>query len=485
MYPQSILALGLRWQDIIDIIFVSYIVFRFYVIFKGTHVLRVLGIIAFLFVIQRISVLLGLVVTSWVIQGITAASALIIIVLFTREIRSVFQARNLKLLFWGFKMTQEETPCEVIAEVAFEFAREKTGALIILQGREDLTGVIQKNIAWDGKVSKEMLATVFQKKSPVHDGAVIIRGDRLTDVGVILPLSSNPNLPSYFGTRHRAALGLTEVTDALVVVVSEERGVVSVAKAGEITPVNQKEVLVHILKRHLGITGDQRAVTKGLRLEISLAAVLSFALITGIWFTFTKGYDTVLIYDVPIEYTNRDTNLEIVRTSASLARVELMGSGAIIKSIKPDQISVRIDLSQATPGRAVYTISKENVTLPPGVKLMKVIPQYVEVSLDERVEKNLPVQVDWQGILDRDISILDVIVEPPVVKVMGVKEEMEEIHTIYTEKISVENIKSDTELSAKLLLNPASLRLAPGQKERVTVKVKVARKADFVDKQSN
>ncbi len=470
--------ISLRWQDVVDILFVSYLLFRFYVIFKGTHVLRVLVAIAFLFFLQRIAILLGLVITSWTIQGITAASALIIIVLFTREIRSVFQTKNLGLLLWGITFRQKETPYDIIADVVYEFAKERTGALIIIPGKEDIRGVVQRSIRWDGRLSREMLQTIFDKNSPVHDGAIIVQGDRITEVSVILPLSTNPSLPSYFGTRHRAAVGLTEVTDALVIVVSEERGVVSVSKGGEITPVSQKELLIQIMRRHLGILAPEKEATKRLRIELGLVALVSVLLITVAWMSFTKGYDTIISYSVPIEYTNRPPHLEIIETSVSSAKIEIVGPAPVLKAIKPEHISVRLDLSGSVAGKSVYTLTKESIQLPPGATLSKVVPQFVEVYLDEIVEKILPVQVDWVGTLDKELLVTHVELDPSRVRVFGGKRTLEGIETIYTEKLPADTVTSDATLTARIALYPPSLRLVPGQKDKVAVLVKVQRRGE-------
>lgn len=474
MFP----LITLRWQDVVDILFVSYLLFRFYVIFKGTHVLRVLIAIAFLFFLQRIAALLGLVVTSWTIQGITAASALIIIVLFTREIRSVFQTKNIGLLLWGITFKQKETPCEIIADVVYEFAKEKLGALIVVPGKEDIRGVIQRSIRWDGRLSREMLHTIFEKNSPVHDGAVIVQGDRITEVSVILPLSVNPSLPSYFGTRHRAAVGLTEVTDALVIVVSEERGMVSVSKGGEIIPVPQKDILIQMLRKHLGIESPEKEMSKKLRLELGLVGLACLLLITGTWLSFTKGYDTIISYNVPIEYTNRPSHLEIIETNVSSVKIEIVGPAPVLKAIKPDQISVRLDLANGVPGKNVYTITKDVIVLPPGAQLSKVSPQFLEVFLDEVVEKLVPVQVDWVGTLEKDITVPYVEVDPSRIRVLGGKRILEDINTLYTEKVPVDGINTDMSFSAKLALYPPSLKLVPGQRDKVTITVKVQRRGE-------
>ena len=121
--------LTIRWQDIVDITLNSYILFRLYVLFRGTHVLRVIAGIALLWVFQRISVFMGLIVTSWAIQGIIALAALIIIIVFRNEIRSVLQAQNLKAILWGFPRKAGSPPIEIIVDSVFEMARRRCGAM--------------------------------------------------------------------------------------------------------------------------------------------------------------------------------------------------------------------------------------------------------------------------------------------------------------------------------------------------------------------
>jgi diadenylate cyclase len=208
---------SMRWQDVFDITLNSYILFRLYVLFRGTNVFRVLVGIAFLWFFQRIAVSLGFIVTSWVLQGITAAGAILIIVIFRNEIRSVLQAKNLKAILWGFPLRAGQAPIEIIVDTVYELARRHCGALLIFPGKEDFEDVVQSGIPWRGLISREMLLSIFWQDNPVHDGAAIIQGNRVEEVGVLLPLSQRKDFPSYYGTRHRAAAGLAETTDSLVI----------------------------------------------------------------------------------------------------------------------------------------------------------------------------------------------------------------------------------------------------------------------------
>ena len=162
-----------RWQDLLDIALNSYILFRLYVLFRGTSAFRVLVGIAIFWISQKLALSLGLVVTSWVIQGITLVAAVIIVVIFRNEIRSVLQAKNFKSILWGFPRSAEGAPAEAVAEALFELAHSRTGALLILPGKEDLSEAVHSGIPWQGLVSKEMIMTIFWRDNPVHDGAAV------------------------------------------------------------------------------------------------------------------------------------------------------------------------------------------------------------------------------------------------------------------------------------------------------------------------
>ena len=460
---------GIRWQDIADITLTSYILFRFYVLFRGTNVFRVIAGIALLWFFQRVAVPLGLIVTSWVMQGFTAVAALIIIIVFRNEIRSVLQAQNLKAILWGFSRKKENTPVEIIVQSVYELSRKRIGALFVFPGKEDFDEIVQQGIPWGGLATKEMIKSIFWPGNPVHDGAAVIRGERVVEVGVILPLSHRDDLPSTYGTRHRAALGLAEGSDALTVVVSEETGRVTVARDSEILEVHDNVTLAQKLREHLGIALDPSRYLRREKFELGAAAVLSVLLITGVWFSFTRGMDTLVTLAVPVEYVGRNPEMEILDTSVNMVDLQIRGSGSLIKSIRPDQLNVRLDLETAVVGRNALTISQENINLPPGLSLNRVEPQVVEVTLDVPATRELPVQVDWAGKLPERLILESAVVDPLSVKIIGGSLILKKIATLYTEKVFLDNILDSGTLTVGLALNPASLRPAPGTIEKFTV----------------
>jgi uncharacterized protein (TIGR00159 family) len=459
----------IRWQDVLDILLNSYILFRLYVLFRETYVFRVLTGIAFLWIFQRVSAYFGLILTSWVMQGITAVVALIIIIVFRNEIRSVLQAKNLKAILWGFPQKSVPTTIQLIVDSVKTLSKRHIGALIVLPAKENLEDVVQGGVPLRGLVSKEMITSIFWGDNPVHDGAAIIEENRISKVGVILPLSYKSDLPSRYGTRHRAALGLAETTDALVVVVSEETGKVVVAKDSNIIDIHDNTSFTKLLQEHMGVYEEENGYQQKEKFKISVAALLSFFFITGMWFSFSKGLDTLITLEIPVEYTNRNPGFEIVDASVNAVRLHLGGSGALIKSIQPEQVQVKLGLGNAVIGRNIFSITKDNITLPPGIFLRKVVPSVVEVALDETIKKEIPVQVDWVGELPEGLILSEIKIDPVKIEIIGGKRILEKLSTLYTEKVHLDNMKGTGIIFANLALTPAVLKIAPGSKDKVRI----------------
>jgi uncharacterized protein (TIGR00159 family) len=466
---------GVRLWDVADVLLISYILFRVYALFRGTLFFGMLmGIAILWFVLLPITLSRGMVLTSQVFQGIAAATAFIIIVVFRNEIRSLLLAKNLRSFFWGFPQMRLDTPVEVIVESAYELAKKRTGALIVLMGNEDLGEVVHSGISWNGQISREMILSIFWRDNPVHDGAIIIQGDQIRDVGAILPLSQRKDLPSRYGTRHRAAAGLAEATDALVIVVSEETGAVSVAKGGEMKRVKGEGQLSQEVRAHLGIPENEEGGKKRGRLELVVAGLFFLICVSFYWYVVAKGEATVKIFDeIPVEYVNSEPGMGFIG-SVNSVRVELSGSARLITQISEDQVNVSIDLDNVTEAEKTFKITRNNMSLPPGVRLQSVIPDEVEVVLDRMVRKVLPIQVDWVGKLPENLRILNVQVTPEQIGFTEGSRVIDKVSTIYTEKVSLDQIEKSGTITAELDIYPASLRMDSGSKTTVDIRFRVA-----------
>jgi uncharacterized protein (TIGR00159 family) len=464
----------IKWQDVLDILLNSYILFRLYVLFRGTQAIRVVAGLAFLWLFQRVAAQMGLVVTSWAMQGIIAAAALIIIIVFRNEIRSVLQAQNLRAIMWGFPRKSMRTPVDILTESVMELSRRRTGALIILPGKDELQDLVQGGVEWQGLVSKEMLLSIFWRGNPVHDGAVVVEGRRVTRVGAILPLSQRQDLPQRFGTRHRAAVGLSQYSDAMVIVVSEETGNIVLASGGEVVDVHDRQVLRYNIRRHLGMDAESEKGRKRETAELSAAALICLMCVTGIWFSFTRGMETLTAMEVPVEFTNREMGLDIFNTSASMVHLYLSGSGALIKNLQPEQVKVSIDLRRAELGANVFHLDSGNVTLPPGIRLNRIEPAILTVTLDRLAEKTIPIQVHWVGRPPEGMLLHSASLHPSKVVLAGPSRELEKVDTVYTAPVDIGKLNTFGHLRTKLILEPTSLQVAEGGSDRVTVTYQLA-----------
>ncbi len=469
MDPLITFIAGIRWQDIVDVLLNSYILFRLYVLFRGTNVIRVVAGIALLWIFQRIAVQLGLIVTSWAMQGIIAGAALIIIIVFRNEIRNVLQAKNIRAILWGFHRPVARTPIEAVVEGVYDLARKRIGALIVIPGKEDIDETVQGGVNWQGLISREMLISVFWSGNPVHDGAAVVVGNRITRVGAILPLSQRDDLPRMYGTRHRAAIGLTEQSDALVVVVSEERGEVVAVKKDDVVDIPDNVALKNILRSHLGLAPVAEADNQKETLELVIAAAVCLICMAGVWFSFAKGLETLTNLQVPLEYVNRDSRMQIISASDNTVRLHLSGAGALINSIRPEQVRVKLDLSKAVNGENTFAITRGNIVMPPGLRLNRIEPSEVKVLLEAPIAKELPIQVDWVGALPEGLILVKVRLSADHTKVVGGGKLVNRLSTVYTEKVQLKDLQKSGQVSVGLVLEPASLKIADGFESRVEV----------------
>lgn len=224
----------IRWQDILDILIVSVILYRVLLIMKGTKAARMLTGLVFLFLAFVLSKYSGLYTIDWIIQSLWAQIVLAIIILFQPEIRKTLAHMGEARFFPSLTTAEELKSLEEIVKASVALANRKIGALIVIEKETDLKDFIEMGTQLDAKVSRELLLSIFHPTSPIHDGAIIIRGNRVVAAGCFLPLTLSIEVSKAFGTRHRAGIGLTEETDAVVIIISEETGTITTSVGGRL-----------------------------------------------------------------------------------------------------------------------------------------------------------------------------------------------------------------------------------------------------------
>ena len=237
---------GMRFNDVLDIILVSVILYNVFLLLHETRALQMLKGFAIIMILVVLSKILKLDTMSWILTALSTIWIIAFIIVFQPELRRALvefgQNRLFKFIFKEHAQLYRE-----LKETAEILARKKTGALIVLEREVNLKSFIDTGTKIDSETSSELLISLFNTKAPLHDGAVIIREGRIAAAGCILPLSQRNDIDKKYGIRHRAAIGISEETDALTIIVSEERKSISLAIGGKITPDINGETLLEIL----------------------------------------------------------------------------------------------------------------------------------------------------------------------------------------------------------------------------------------------
>jgi len=219
-----------NWDTILEILFLWAAYYTVFLLLKGTVAEQVLKGVIVISVIVMLTRTLNLVIINWLLTRLLAISVISFIVIFQPEIRRALA----KLGRFGI-FSREKEILDEIAKAAIVLSKKKIGALIAIERETGLRRYVESGVGMDSVVTSELINTIFMPVSPLHDGGIIVSEERIEAAACLFPLTQNPDVPKTMGTRHRAAIGLSEETDAVVVVVSEETGDISVAVGGRIT----------------------------------------------------------------------------------------------------------------------------------------------------------------------------------------------------------------------------------------------------------
>jgi len=222
-----------NWRSAIEIALLWVAIYYGYLYFRGTRGAAVLtGLVVIFITLTLISQLLQLMVISWIIRSLTAFLAIALLIIFQPELRRALAALGSHHIFSA--VTQNREAIELLTDATFELASRQFGALIALERDTNIRSFAESGVNVDCELSTEMIVTVFHPKTPLHDGGMVINNDRILAAGCIFPVSQREDLGRDLGLRHRAGLGITEETDAIAIVVSEETGIVSICHRGSV-----------------------------------------------------------------------------------------------------------------------------------------------------------------------------------------------------------------------------------------------------------
>ncbi len=251
-YLSKLYLPGIAWNDVIEIIILAYVIYKIMAWIKNTKAWNLLKGIVVIALFIFGAYVLQLRTILWVTQRMLGVGIIALVILFQPEFRHALERLGTRRMFIGMRSSEgyerfSKKTADEIVDATFDMAVAKTGALIVIEQNLNLDEFIKTGITVDGTITSQLLLNIFEKNTPLHDGAVIIRDERVMAATCYLPLSNNESINKSLGTRHRAALGISEESDSLTIIVSEETGKVSIASGGRLeTDLDRNKLMLRL-----------------------------------------------------------------------------------------------------------------------------------------------------------------------------------------------------------------------------------------------
>jgi len=394
-HPMNLLAIlsNIGLPDILDILFISIVSYQLYVWFWGTKAFKALIGIVLLSGIFMVAKSWGLFLTTWVFQILWQVFVILLIILFQQEIRQMLERFN-PLKTFGFKHgSDKENWIPSVAGWAFDAANKRIGALIIFERTDLVFDLITKGISMECDPQPEILNSIFYKESPLHDGAILISNGKISKISCYLPLSAREDLPQEWGTRHRAALGLTEQCDARVMIISEERGEVSFAGDQGIQKVTDPEELSALIENVVlwykePDTNIKDKIKSWFTRRYQIKAAV-FALVFILWLVFAGQQNFEKKIDLPITFKNTPAELMVSEPIDPTISITCRGLRKDVSLLNKNNMTTSIDLFAARPGTSFYGINTGNLTLPNDrIHVVNINPARIELTFGKKPEPN-------------------------------------------------------------------------------------------------
>lgn len=407
--------LVMTWIDALDIAFVASFLSVFLVWLQRRASRSILFAIVPLLITFVAAKTLKMHLTSMIFQFGLIALSIIVVVIFQEDFRRTFEALATWRPWGKNKLFSPGKLPDLLVECLFSFAETKTGALIVLQGRQSIEPFVRAGILVRGRISLPLLQSIFDHHSPGHDGGVTIINGVIDQLGVHLPLSRNDT--GRLGTRHAAALGLAEKSDALILVVSEETGTISIATNGRIEAATTGGAIKNIIRTHfrkLDPMPLHRSFFTVPWFRLSGATVLSICL----WLLFARPTQVVQRSgELPIVYRNLPNGWEARPPQPAKVRVTLIGPEGPSIRLDMSGMAASVDLKGVVQGKQRLALERVNFSLPKGVRIKTIEPSEVTVDAYTTHDHSVPVKISWAGSPERIPSSAKFQVQPATVSV--------------------------------------------------------------------
>jgi len=474
-------ANNLRIQDVLDIIIIALMIYVLLIWFKdraSRFVLMGISLVGAIYVTARF---FQLYLTTVVLQGFFAILIFVLVVIFQEDLRRFFERLAIigRLGRHARASGAYHGETEVLAAAAANLARNHTGALIAITGREPLARHLSGGTALDGLISQALLESIFDPHSPGHDGAVIIAGNRLTHFGCHLPLSTNMEMIGATGLRHTAALGLAERSDALCIVVSEERGVISLARNERLQTLTGGAALRNELENFYRELTPEKKKSSRLIQEMkknTREKVVALALAGILWMVFGYQKETIRReFLVPITYQEAARNYILEEPLLREAKVILAGTTQAFQLLNPETLKIFFKQEGLREGKQTVVLTSDMVRTPSNLAVAAFVPPEITVTAARLQSADIPVTVVTAGKPPRGITVQDISVTPSSVRVLITGAVAPGRVRIATESVNLARLAEQTSFAVSLRY-PPHVKFAADQPPLARVTIKIRKK---------
>ena len=467
-------AQNVRIVAILDILIVSAFLFIFINWLRRSASRRIVVAISVFAVIYLLARFFQLYLTELLIKTLIVVILIAAIIVFQSDIRRMID------LAWFWTSFRRKTrlstftsSVDLLTESVGKMSEKKTGALIVIRGKESCEKQLTGGIPLEGRISAPLLYSIFNTSSPGHDGAVIIEGNKISRFGAHLPLSVNMAALGEGNTRHAAGLGLSEQCDAFTIIVSEERGTISVAENGRLTILKSTVELKNRLEEfyHKNYPPAKDSESSWWNKRHVLTAVSSLLIAVIAWFLLAYHSDRIFRnYSVPIEFRNITSDFALAQQVPSKAEITLEGSEQDFRSLDPSELVVSINLNDIKKGKNEFALTEEDIELPAGLNLYDIEPKIITVTAIPTKIISLPVKVQTTGELAEKLHLVSIQPNPPNILLIVPKEGNNVPKSVNTEPVDLSQVTRSTTVNAQLLI-PRKFKLPPEEDGEVAVNI--------------
>lgn len=459
-----------EWRILLDLLLISLLIYSIYRALWATGAWKIALGLTFAAGIALVARVLGLHGIEWIFSNFSQVALVALLIIFQPEIRRMLERF---LSFYRSRRGGKDLMLpEIIDRALFDLAERRWGALVVFPGEVSIQQWVTGGTDLDALPGGSVLLSLFDPNSPGHDGAVVIEGNRIQRFGAHLPLSQTKRLSSEYGTRHHAAMGLSERTDALVFAVSEERGEVSAFRDGRLHKMKARgeaaELLLQFFEHREPLAAGRKTRKNLLYTSGEIVASLCLAALMWIAFIQPKTEIREMLFTVPIEYQGATKNMTLAGKQTE-AKLRLEGPLSVLRGIDLSQLRVQVDLSSLSAGTHRIELADADIMFPNNLKLTEVQPEGFELEIRQVNLRSVPIQPQLIGSLPDGFILSSIEINPSSISI----EDSGDTPFLTTTPIYLHGLRENVTVLCKIIV-PEKLQPLERKWPDVTVQITIS-----------